>query len=205
MRCQAKSWRSFIDMTPQCLLRGAMKAIWSRSLFIMRIRCLTYFSLASQNTVKSEGWQQKSVLLKCDRKFPRKQIWLRVLGLPRIKWGHRNPSHCNNKLICDRCSRRCIIPTFLLLMVNAEDNAGIDLFRQGDNLSSRQIGLDLTGEQNKPNGQFLLPFEPEAIKEFMQDLSIRKIQGIGRVNERLLESIGIKVGNRSFCFLLSSW
>lgn len=89
-------------------------------------------------------------------------------------------------------------------MVNAEDNAGIDLFRQGDNLSSRQIGLDLTGEQNKPNGQFLLPFEPEAIKEFMHDLSIRKIQGIGRVNERLLESIGIKVGNRSFCFLLSS-
>jgi hypothetical protein len=27
----------------------------------------------------------------------------------------------------------------------------------------------------------------------MRDLSIRKIPGIGRVNERLLESIGIKV------------
>lgn len=28
----------------------------------------------------------------------------------------------------------------------------------------------------------------------MHDLSIRKVPGIGRVNERLLESIGIKVG-----------
>jgi hypothetical protein len=28
---------------------------------------------------------------------------------------------------------------------------------------------------------------------FVHDLSIRKIPGIGRVNERLLESVGIKV------------
>lgn len=27
----------------------------------------------------------------------------------------------------------------------------------------------------------------------MKDLSIRKVPGVGRVNERLLESIGIKV------------
>lgn len=47
--------------------------------------------------------------------------------------------------------------------------------------------------QNKPNGQFQLEFEADAIKEFMRDLSIRKIPGIGRVTERLLEAIGIKV------------
>lgn len=29
----------------------------------------------------------------------------------------------------------------------------------------------------------------------MHDLSIRKIPGVGRVNERLLESIGIRVGS----------
>ncbi|KAI9067404.1 DNA/RNA polymerase [Trametes sanguinea] len=46
--------------------------------------------------------------------------------------------------------------------------------------------------QNKPNGQFKLEFQPEAIKAFMHDLSIRKVPGVGRVNERLLESIGIK-------------
>src|ERR1700721_1610072 len=46
--------------------------------------------------------------------------------------------------------------------------------------------------QNKPNGQFQLDFDPKVIKEFMRDLSIRKVPGIGRVNERLLEAIGIK-------------
>ncbi|KAL1723935.1 hypothetical protein EV715DRAFT_190536 [Schizophyllum commune] len=45
---------------------------------------------------------------------------------------------------------------------------------------------------NKPNGQFYLPFHRSSIMSFMRDLSIRKIPGVGRVNERLLESIGIK-------------
>ncbi len=52
--------------------------------------------------------------------------------------------------------------------------------------------------QNKPNGQFKLEFEPEVIKAFMHDLSIRKVPGVGRVHERLLDSIGIKVIRYSF-------
>jgi DNA polymerase kappa len=47
--------------------------------------------------------------------------------------------------------------------------------------------------QNKPNGQFQLTADAKTILAFMRDLSIRKVFGIGRVNERLLESIGIKV------------
>ena len=39
----------------------------------------------------------------------------------------------------------------------------------------------------------MVEFSPEAVKAFMKDLSIRKIPGVGRVNERLLESIGITV------------
>ncbi|KAI0665939.1 DNA/RNA polymerase [Trametes maxima] len=50
----------------------------------------------------------------------------------------------------------------------------------------------ICSDKNKPNGQFKLDFEPSAIKAFMHDLSIRKVPGVGRVNERLLESIGIK-------------
>ncbi|KAI0049981.1 DNA/RNA polymerase [Auriscalpium vulgare] len=45
---------------------------------------------------------------------------------------------------------------------------------------------------NKPNGQYHLPHDRDAIVDFMRELSIRKIPGVGRVNERLLESIGIK-------------
>ncbi|CAL1706501.1 unnamed protein product [Somion occarium] len=50
----------------------------------------------------------------------------------------------------------------------------------------------ICSDRNKPNGQFKLDFNPQAVKAFMQDLSIRKVPGIGRVNERLLESIGIR-------------
>ncbi|KAI9455457.1 DNA/RNA polymerase [Lactarius psammicola] len=50
----------------------------------------------------------------------------------------------------------------------------------------------ICSDKNKPNGQFHLPHTPKAIKEFMLGLSIRKIPGVGRVNERLLESIGVK-------------
>ncbi|KDQ57446.1 hypothetical protein JAAARDRAFT_129936 [Jaapia argillacea MUCL 33604] len=50
----------------------------------------------------------------------------------------------------------------------------------------------ICSDKNKPNGQFHLPFDRKVITAFMYDLSIRKIPGIGRVNERLLDSIGIK-------------
>ncbi|KAF8904417.1 hypothetical protein CPB84DRAFT_1960811 [Gymnopilus junonius] len=50
----------------------------------------------------------------------------------------------------------------------------------------------ICSDKNKPNGQFQLPFNAESIKDFMRNLSIRKVPGIGRVNERLLEAIGIK-------------
>ncbi|KAH9985790.1 hypothetical protein BJV74DRAFT_775412 [Russula compacta] len=46
--------------------------------------------------------------------------------------------------------------------------------------------------KNKPNGQFHLSHTSEAIKEFMHCLPIRKIPGVGRVNERMLDSIGVK-------------
>jgi len=50
----------------------------------------------------------------------------------------------------------------------------------------------ICSDKNKPNGQFQLAFDSKVIKAFMHDLSIRKVPGIGRVNERLLEAIGIK-------------
>ncbi|KAH9942472.1 DNA/RNA polymerase [Epithele typhae] len=46
--------------------------------------------------------------------------------------------------------------------------------------------------RNKPDGQFMLEFQSAVIKSFMRDMPIRKLPGVGRVNERLLDSIGIK-------------
>ncbi|KAI1454588.1 hypothetical protein F4805DRAFT_469318 [Annulohypoxylon moriforme] len=45
---------------------------------------------------------------------------------------------------------------------------------------------------NKPNGQYILPNDRNAIMTFMRDLPTRKVNGIGRVLERELQEIGIK-------------
>ncbi|CAG8938486.1 unnamed protein product [Penicillium salamii] len=45
---------------------------------------------------------------------------------------------------------------------------------------------------NKPNGQFRVPNERTAIMDFMRELPVRKVNGVGRVFERELESIGVK-------------
>lgn len=45
---------------------------------------------------------------------------------------------------------------------------------------------------NKPNGQYVLPSERNAIMAFMRDLPTRKVNGIGRVLERELLEIGVR-------------
>ncbi|KAF9793195.1 hypothetical protein BJ322DRAFT_997410 [Thelephora terrestris] len=57
---------------------------------------------------------------------------------------------------------------------------------------SAGIAPNMMLAKNKPNGQFHLEFDADIIRGFMRDLPIRKIPGIGRVTERLLDSIGIK-------------
>ncbi|KAI0821695.1 hypothetical protein BC628DRAFT_1329079 [Trametes gibbosa] len=64
--------------------------------------------------------------------------------------------------------------------------------------------------RNKPNGQFKLDFDPREIKTFMRELSIRKVPGVGRVHERLLDSIGVKTcgdvfKQRAVLFLLDRY
>ncbi|KAF9051079.1 IMS-domain-containing protein [Hymenopellis radicata] len=59
-------------------------------------------------------------------------------------------------------------------------------------IAPNKVLAKICSDKNKPNGQFHLPFDSKAILAFMRDLSIRKVPGIGRVNERLLDSIGIK-------------
>ncbi|KAL2134311.1 hypothetical protein VTI74DRAFT_508 [Chaetomium olivicolor] len=50
----------------------------------------------------------------------------------------------------------------------------------------------ICSNMNKPNGQYVLPRERTAIMAFMRDLPCRKVNGIGRVLERELASVGIK-------------
>lgn len=50
----------------------------------------------------------------------------------------------------------------------------------------------IASNKNKPNGQFRVPNDRQAIMDFMRDLPVRKVNGVGRVFERELESIGVK-------------
>lgn len=50
----------------------------------------------------------------------------------------------------------------------------------------------IASNRNKPNGQFRVPNDRDAILEFMKDLPVRKVNGVGRVFERELDAVGIK-------------
>lgn len=50
----------------------------------------------------------------------------------------------------------------------------------------------IASNRNKPNGQFRIPADRATIMEFMQDLPVRKVNGVGRVFERELVAVGIK-------------
>ena len=47
----------------------------------------------------------------------------------------------------------------------------------GPNTMLAKVASDI----NKPNGQYVLPQDPAALKHFVQSLSLRKVPGIGKV------------------------
>ena len=50
----------------------------------------------------------------------------------------------------------------------------------------------ICSDMNKPNGQTYLQSNETAILEFMDKLPIRKIPGVGKINEQILNGLGIQ-------------
>uniref|UniRef100_A0AAR2LJI6 DNA polymerase kappa n=1 Tax=Pygocentrus nattereri TaxID=42514 RepID=A0AAR2LJI6_PYGNA len=46
-------------------------------------------------------------------------------------------------------------------------------------------------DKNKPNGQYRIPNERQAVMDFIQDLPVRKVSGIGKVTEKMLAALDI--------------
>ncbi|KAL5004077.1 hypothetical protein ScPMuIL_017533 [Solemya velum] len=46
-------------------------------------------------------------------------------------------------------------------------------------------------DKNKPNGQYIIPATSTAVRDFIRDLPIRKISGIGKVSEQMLSALGV--------------
>jgi DNA polymerase kappa len=78
----------------------------------------------------------------------------------------------------------------------------------------------ICSNMNKPNGQYRLPSDRNAIMAFMRDLPTRKVNGIGRVFERELGAVGVNTcgdlyayrqylsklfGEKAFMFLMQCY
>ncbi|TRY64545.1 hypothetical protein DNTS_022663 [Danionella cerebrum] len=46
-------------------------------------------------------------------------------------------------------------------------------------------------DKNKPNGQYLIYPERRVVMDFMKDLPVRKVSGVGKVTEKMLAALGI--------------
>ncbi|KAL2092389.1 hypothetical protein ACEWY4_012187 [Coilia grayii] len=68
-------------------------------------------------------------------------------------------------------------------------------------------------DKNKPNGQYRIPADSQAVMDFIQDLPVRKVPGIGKVTEKLLgaldirtcSQLGQKMALLSLLFSETSW
>ena len=49
----------------------------------------------------------------------------------------------------------------------------------------------ICSELNKPNGQTIIPSDEVEILKFMRDLPVRKLPGVGKVNEHILAGLNI--------------
>lgn len=57
-------------------------------------------------------------------------------------------------------------------------------------VAANKMLAKISCDMKKPNGVTLVPFDAQAIEKFMLQLSVRKIPGIGKVNEQLLNGLG---------------
>ncbi|XP_044050927.1 DNA polymerase kappa isoform X2 [Siniperca chuatsi] len=58
-------------------------------------------------------------------------------------------------------------------------------------IASNTMLAKVCSDKNKPNGQYRLPSSREAVMDFVQNLPVRKVSGIGKVCEKMLNALGI--------------
>lgn len=58
-------------------------------------------------------------------------------------------------------------------------------------IASNKMLAKICSELNKPNGQTYMPNDEIEILKFMRDLPVRKVPGIGKVNEHILAGLNI--------------
>uniref|UniRef100_M4BXN8 DNA polymerase kappa n=1 Tax=Hyaloperonospora arabidopsidis (strain Emoy2) TaxID=559515 RepID=M4BXN8_HYAAE len=79
------------------------------------------------------------------------------------------------------------------------DEACLDLTDYVVKYWHKYVSAAICSDLNKPNGQYVLPFTREGVMSFIRDLPVRKIGGIGKVTEKILnEALNVYTGAELF-------
>ena len=60
-------------------------------------------------------------------------------------------------------------------------------------IAGNKMLAKICSDMNKPDGQTYLPNTQEDIQKFMRNLPVRKLVGVGKVNEQILLGMGINI------------
>ncbi|PHH92476.1 hypothetical protein CDD83_7224 [Cordyceps sp. RAO-2017] len=119
--------------------------------------------------------------------------------------------------VTDYCSQNNIGPAEAIDQMRREIHQSTDITVSAGIAANTKLAK-ICSNMNKPNGQYVLPNDRNAIMAFMRNMPTRKVNGIGRVLERELLEIGVKTcgdiyeqrqflsqlfGDKTFEFLLN--
>ena len=93
--------------------------------------------------------------------------------------------------ITEYCTEHCMDPAEVVSQMRGEIHEKTHITVSAGIAANARLAK-ICSNMNKPNGQFVLPRDRTAIMSFMRDLSCRQVNGVGRVLERELASVGIK-------------
>ncbi|XP_013383132.1 DNA polymerase kappa [Lingula anatina] len=100
---------------------------------------------------------------------------------------------------CPQCGKGVVIKEVRTFGLSAEEAVHEMRFRiqQKTNLTAsagiapNTMLAKVCSDKNKPNGQYMIPATREAVMDFVKDMPIRKVCGIGKVSEKMLSALGV--------------
>ncbi|XP_045559319.1 DNA polymerase kappa [Salmo salar] len=88
-------------------------------------------------------------------------------------------------------------PPLLQVLTDVQSHQACNTFAMGLlliillGIAPNMMLAKVCSDKNKPNGQYRLPSNRQAVMVFIQDLPVRKVSGIGKVTEKMLGALGI--------------
>uniref|UniRef100_G3TB23 DNA polymerase kappa n=1 Tax=Loxodonta africana TaxID=9785 RepID=G3TB23_LOXAF len=84
-----------------------------------------------------------------------------------------------------------LMPFFLILNSNFSRIEQKTTLTASAGIAPNTMLAKVCSDKNKPNGQYQIHPNRQAVMDFIKDLPIRKISGIGQVTEKMLKALGI--------------